>query len=197
LASGRSGRVLIAYGWWDDAVYTLQLARSVDHGASFVRRIADQSDTDTFPGADIRIDRSGTAHLVYEKGSSNPGESTILYKTSPSPYLSWSAEPVRLDENGVNPSAPLLAIGACGRSSVVHATWVQPDMILYTRKVAQAGRRWSHPLKVSRTRSNVVGYHQGGLAAAGAKAFSVFAGETQSFPWPLFGSRVWSGVSCP
>ena len=68
LAAGGSGRVLIAYGWQDDdhPRYTLQVAKSLDHGASFDRQvvIADQSETDGLSGTDIRIDRFGTAHLV-------------------------------------------------------------------------------------------------------------------------------------
>lgn len=96
-----------------------------------------------------------------------------------------------------NPSTPLLAIGVCGQTSVLHATWVESRMIFYARKLAQAGRRWSHPVKLSRRRSDTAGYSQGSLAAAGPKAFSVFAGETGTSLESLFGSRVSSGVSCP
>lgn len=176
----------------------MQVARSADHGASFLYGSADQSESLVFGDPDIKIGPFGTAHLVYAKGS-NPGRA-ILYKYSYAPYRSWNVEPVRLDDElaPTNVGAPRLAVGACGKASVLHATWHgSPSEILYARKVAQPGYAWSEPLKVGTLKN---GIHENGLAAAGPKAFSIFSGRTAPVPqdtWGIAGSRVSSGVTCP
>jgi hypothetical protein len=199
LAAGRKGNVFLAYGWIDEFNNnnTVQVARSADHGASFLYGVADQSNDLSLRDPDIKIGPSGTAHLAYAKGT-NPGIA-ILYKYSYAPYSNWSAEPVRLDDGvpQADVTAPSLAVGACGRASVLHASWVESlKTILYTRKVAQRGYAWSEPLKVGKL--NWVS--RNGLAAAGPKAFSIFSGRTASDPqdkWGTAGSRILSGVTCP
>ena len=114
----------------------------------------------------------------------------------------WSAEPVRFDDDvpQADVRAPHLAVGVCAQASVLHATWVgvsDPSKILYTRRVAQPGYAWSDPLKVGNLKN---GIYTHGVAAAGPKAFSVFAGRTAPDPqnkWGIIGSRVSSGVTCP
>jgi hypothetical protein len=136
---------------------------------------------------DIEIGSSGTAHLAYAQ-EYYPDKRSLLYKYSYAPYSSWSAEPVRLDDvpyGGV--TKPQLAVGASGRASVLHATWSDGPVVLYTRKVAQRGYAWSDPLKVGNKL-----YGSNGLAAAGSKAFSVFGRKTG-----VFGNRISSGVTCP
>jgi hypothetical protein len=206
LAAGRGGNVLVAYGWTDENVhpnYTVQVARSADRGASFTYGIADQSDDFGFSDPDIKIGPSGTAHLVYEE-QHNPG-TAILYKFSLPPYSTWSAAPVRLDDNvpQANLGAPQLAVGTCGQASVLHATWLEslevsdfPSKVLYTRKVARPGSAWSEPLKVGTLKN---GIYTNGLAAAGPKAFSVSLGGPRRTrkKWGIAGSRVSSGVTCP
>jgi hypothetical protein len=218
LAAGRGGTVLVAYGWsqyvYSDQTfnYAVQVARSADNGASFAYGTADRSSTSdpndgslVFREPDIDIGKSGTAHLVYEKGY-NPG-TAVLYKYSFAPYGSWSAE-AELDDDVPQASLFLvrLAVGACGQASVLHVTWLEsldpdpsqfPSKVLYTRRVAQPGWAWSEPLKVGTLKN---GIHTNGLAAAGPKAFSVFSGRTSPEPqnkWGIFGSRVSSGVTCP
>jgi hypothetical protein len=211
LAAGRGGNVFVTYGWERELSagndYTLQVARSADRGASFFYGIADQYSTaDPNDGSlvlsepDIKIGPLGTAHLVYAKGY-NPG-TAILYKFSLQPYSTWSAAPVRLDGDvpQANLRAPHLAVSVCGQASILYATWVEfmdgPSKILYTRRVAQPGYTWSNPLKVGKLNS----VFENGLAAAGAKAFSVFAGRTAPDPqnkWGIAGSRISSGVTCP
>ena len=200
LAAGRAGNVLIAFAWGrlDPPIYKVEVARSADHGASFLYSTADQGEGfGSDPDPDIKIGPFGTAHLVYAKGP-NPGRA-ILYKYSFPPYGSWSAAPVRLDDDVPQAyvGAPRLAVGACGQASILHATYLGdywPNRILYTRKVAQPRYTWSEPLKVG-----VHGIHEHGLAAAGPKAFSIFSGYTAADPqkWGIAGSRVSSGVTCP
>jgi hypothetical protein len=149
LAAGRGGNVLVAYGWNDENVhpfYRVQVARSADRGASFGYGIADQSDDFGLSDPDIKIGPSGTAHLVYEE-QHYPG-TAILYKFSLPPYSTWSAAPVRLDDDvpEANLHAPHLAVSVCGQASILHAIWVQslavsdfPSKVLYTRKVALPG----------------------------------------------------------
>jgi hypothetical protein len=203
LAAGRGGDVVVAYGLdsWDPYFeeeesrhdYTVQVARSVDFGTSFVYGAADGYSTDLPDGSvvlhdpDIKIGRSGTAHLVYGQGGK-----AILYKYSLRSYGTWSAKPVRLDDDvlAANVRAPRIAVSACENTSILHAAWVQSlsgtNRALYTRKVAQPGYRWSRPLKIDKPN---IGTSLSGLAATGAKAFATFSS-------PLFGSRVWSGVTC-
>ncbi len=209
LAAGRGGNVLVAYavGYYLDTGYSyfVEVARSADHGASFLYGIADQGEGYGDSDPDIRIGPFGTAHLVYAK-ELNPGRA-ILYKYSFPPYGSWSAAPVRLDDDVAQAyvGAPRLALGACGQASILHATWREdldlgdysPSEILYTRKVAQPGYTWSEPLKIGDLNDRI---YKNGLAAAGPKAFSVFAGRTSPEPqnkWGIAGSRVSSGVTCP
>jgi hypothetical protein len=211
LAAARKGNVLVAFGYQAgdagyDATYRVYVRRASDHGASVDPGlvIADQSDSSLLSDPDIEIGPSGTAHLVYAKGY-NPG-TAVLYKFSLAPYSTWSAAPVRLDDNvaQANLGAPQLAVGACGQASVLHATWLQslavsdfPSKVLYTRKVARPGYAWSDPLKVGTLKH---GIYTNGLAAAGPKAFSVFSGRTAPDPqnkWGIAGSRVSSGVACP
>jgi hypothetical protein len=211
LAAGRGGNVFVAYGWedgwplYDQSVYTVRVARSADHGASFIYGVADQNDDldNRLRNPDIEIGPSGTAHLVYEE-QHDPG-TAILYKYSYAPYSRWSGEPVRLDDVPyVGLTTPRLAVGTCGKASVLHATWLEsldvsdfPSKVLYARKVARPGYAWSDPLKVGTLKN---GIYTNGLAAAGPKAFSVFAGKTAPDPqnkWGIFGSRVSSGVTCP
>jgi hypothetical protein len=177
------------------------VARSADHGASFLYGVADQSNDLSLRDPDIKIGPSGTAHLVYAKGS-NPG-SAVLYKYSYAPYGNWSAEPVRLDNSvpEANVATPQLAVGACGRASILHATWADllngASKVFYTRKIAQRGYAWSEPLKVGELKN---GIYTNGLAAAGPKAFSIFSGRTAPDPqnkWGIAGSRISSGVTCP
>jgi hypothetical protein len=205
LAAGRSGNVLIAYGWEEyrsDYDSILKVARSTDYGASFIYGNADQySSADGSPALrfpDIKIGASGTAHLVYGKGYG--AEAAILYKFSLPPYRTWSAEPVRLDDDVPEASvtAPHLAVGTCASASILHATWLESlngTKIRYARRIARPGYPWSEPLKVGQL--NRVSEH--GLAAAGARAFSVFSGLTATDPdkWGIVGSRVSSGITCP
>lgn len=206
LAAGRGGNVLIAFAWGlsDPPIYKVEVARSADHGASFLYSTADQGEGfDSDPDPDIRIGPFGTAHLVYAKGP-NPGRA-ILYKYSYAPYSNWNALPVRLDDELVqtNVRAPRLAVSACGKASVLHATWGQsldlgdywPSEIFYTRKVARPGHTWSEPLKIG---TSMDGVWEHRLAAAGPKAFSIFSGETApQRKWGIAGSRVSSGITCP
>lgn len=204
LAAGRRGNVLIAYGWSEVSSsfdFTLQVARSADYGASFLYGTAERYSSSVDDGSlelsqpDIKIGQLGTAHLVYDKGSN-----AILYKYSLPPYNTWSAAPARLDDeiSAAELSEPRLAVGACGQASVLHATWVQnrtgTGNILYTRKVAQTGSAWSDPLKVGKSN-----YRLGGneLAGVGAKAFSIWQASVPPGNSTMFGSRVWSGVTCP
>jgi hypothetical protein len=202
LAAGRGGNVLVAYGlgqYLDTGQsYTVEVARSADHGASFLYGTADQSDGYSYPDPDIKVGPMGTAHLVYAKGE-NPG-AAVLYKYSYAPYSAWSAEPVRLDDGLAQTKvrAPRLAVGACGEASVLHATWLEsdapdywPERILYARKVAQRGYAWSEPLKVA------MNVFSNGLAAAGPKAFSIFGRRTGLNQSGILGSRISSGVTCP
>jgi hypothetical protein len=206
LAAGRDGNVFVAYGWDEELSdghdYTLRVARSADRGASFVYGVADQSDGlySRLSNPDIEIGPLGTAHLVYAK-EDYPTSKAILYKYSYAPYSRWSGEPVRLDDVPyVGLTTPRLAVGACGRASVLHATWVEylsdngPSNVLYTRRIAQRGYTWSDPLKVGKL-NNII--FENGLAALGAKAFSVFSGRTSPKKWGMFGSRISSGVTCP
>jgi hypothetical protein len=110
----------------------VQVARSANHGASFLYGTADQYSTaDPNDGMlvlrepDIEIGPLGTAHLVYAMGY-NPG-SAVLYKYSFPPYSTWSAESVQLDDSAPQASLglPRLAVGACGQTSVLHATWAE------------------------------------------------------------------------
>lgn len=205
LAAGQGGTVLLAYGWSEilsDYRFAVQVARSADHGATFLYGSAAQRSAATDTGRlvlsqpDIGIGRLGTAHLVYNRG----GEA-ILYKYSLPPYRTWSATPTRLDTgiSAAELSAPRLAVGACGPASILHASWVQngtgSGAILYARKVGQTGHGWSDPLAVGSSSARLGGNQ---IAGAGPKAFSVWA----AFSGPvgnstLFGSRVWSGVTCP
>lgn len=205
LAAGQGGTVLLAYGWSEilsDYRFALEVARSTDHGATFLYGTAAQRSAATDTGRlvlrqpAIGIGPLGTAHLVYNRG----GEA-ILYKYSLPPYRTWSATPARLD-TGISAgelSAPQLAVGACGRASILHASWVQnrtgSGTILYARKVAQTGHGWSDPLAVG-TSSVRLGGNQ--IAGAGPKAFPVWAAFSGTAGnSTLFGSRVSSGVTCP
>lgn len=209
LAAGRKGDVFVSYGieeYLSGFIYRLQVARSADHGASFLYGTADQysstrrDESLVLSQPDIKIGPSGTAHLVYGKG----GEA-ILYKYSFPPYRTWSAEAVRLDDDipGAIARSPRLAVSACGGAGVLHATWLealegsQPSEINYTRKVARPGYDWSEPLRVGGLKH---GIYEHGLAAAGAKAFSVFSGRTApegEDRWGTFGTRISSGITCP
>ena len=204
LAAGRNGTVLVAYGWGypsDRLPNALQVARSSDHGATFTYGLADQYPSDggiSLRKPVIEIGPLGTAHLVYRKQDYPASE--ILYKFSLPPYSAWSAAPVRLDddagETGYLP--PQLAVGSCGSAGVLHVTWVtRNSQVLYSRKLARSGYRWSEPLTVGSLKGDI---YRSGLAAAGARAFSIFSGSTTAVPptrWAIAGSRVWSGITCP
>lgn len=59
---------------------------------------------------------------------------------------------MRLDDAAPNTDvrSSQLAVGVCGQTSVLHATWVEShkktDQVLYTRRVARPGYSWSRPL---------------------------------------------------
>lgn len=204
LAAGRHGNVFVAYGWSEvpsSFIYRLQVARSTDHGNSFLYRTADEYSSATSDGSllltqpDIAIGLLGTAQLVYNKGSE-----AILYKYSVPPYKTWSAMPARLDDDvsAAELSAPRLAVGACGAASILHASWAEnrpgTGRIVYTRKVAQPGYAWSDPLTVGRSNRRLGGSD---LVGAGAKAFSIWEKFESAGNLVIFGSRVASGVTCP
>jgi hypothetical protein len=128
LAARGSGNAFVAYGWekyvYPNYNYTVQVARSANHGASFLYGTADQYSTaDPNDGMlvlrepDIEIGPLGTAHLVYAMGY-NPG-SAVLYKYSFPPYSTWSAESVQLDDSAPQASLglPRLAVGAWDRQA--------------------------------------------------------------------------------
>jgi hypothetical protein len=210
LAAGRRANVLVAYGWgyWlQDNTFldTLRVAKSTDHGASFTYVTADQYNSNdgsiTLRDPDIEIGRRGTAHIVYRKN--DYPTSVILYKYSLPPYGAWSTEPVRL--NDAVPELelydPNLALGRCGDTSVLHATWgTSASKVIYTRRVARPGYAWTDPLTVGELKGGQYGIFANGLAAAGPRAFSIFSGRTTPDPpgrWGIAGSRVWSGITCP
>jgi hypothetical protein len=62
--------------------------------------------------------------------------------------------------------------------------------------VAQRGYTWSDPLNIG-TFPVKYGIYTNGIAAAGAKAFSVFSGRPAPDKWGIAGSRISSGVTCP
>lgn len=205
LAAGRDGVVLISYSYfiYGDAAstYSVHLANSSDHGASFMDIIADQhnvgdDNSGELDRPDVKIAPLGIAHLVYAKG-----RNSILYKYSAPPYKNWSAMPVRLDGNvaQVALTDPYVAIGACGQASVLSVIWMErrnnAGRVLYTRKVAKNGYAWSRPLKVGASSNQLNG---DALAAAGSRAISLWSIFPKSAnDWSVFGSPISSGVACP
>ena len=216
MAAGRSGHVLVAYGLYlgyPSFSETVQVARSADHGASFVYGTADRygatdDGSTVLSQPDIEIGPKGTAHLVYGKGENyfSAIPEAILYKYSVPPYETWRAAPIVLADNAgdlnIKLSNPRLAATACGQATVLHASWVEngtddANNIFYTRKLLQrdGGHVWSNPLKVGTSKHEV---RQNELVGAGGKAFSSW----ETFPvsannWSIFGSCIWSGISCP
>lgn len=205
LAAGNKGNVLIAYGWreyYPKPSFTVRIARSADQGATFATGIAAQSGTLQLSTPDIRIGPAGTAHLVYTRGPDYPpGGEAVLYKFSSPPYATWSAAAARLDDgdSGVTRSSAHIAAGTCGRTSVLHTTWLENrtggGAVLYTRKLAQTGHVWSPPLPVG---AAAAALDRNSIAAAGPKAFTVWQTRPAAADdWAIVGSRINSGVACP
>lgn len=202
VAAGGEGTIIIAYvldSWQPGHAelehdYTLQIAKSSDYGASFAYGTIDRFSSNGFAGLSdplITIAPRGLARLVYVKE-----EAAILYKKSPPPYDNWRAKPVRLNPKmpGESVGSPRLAVGVCGNTNILHAAW-RGSATFYTRKIALPGYRWSRPLQISPgfPGSSI------GLTAAGAEAFAVSNFVYFHYAWwtRLYGSRVWSGVTCP
>lgn len=207
LAAGSKGSVLIAYGWseyYPEPSFTVRIARSADQGATFATGTAAQNGVLQLSTPDIRIGPAGTAHLVYTRGPDYPpGDEAVLYRYSSPPYATWSATAVRLDhgDSGVIRSSAHIAAGPCGKTSVLHATWLENPAsggggaVLYTRKLAQTGHVWSRPLPVG---AAAAALDRNSIAAAGPGAFAVW----QTVPaaadnWTIVGSRINAGIACP
>lgn len=200
-ALGRGGVILVARAFWNNGGpgTAIFVGKSTDSGTTIAYNVADSDSELWLDDPDIKIGAAGTAQLVYRKGDG------IFYKFSLPPYDTWSAEPVRLDEQNPrgSPTEPRLALGACAGSSVLHVTWVErlnaaKGGVFYSRKVARPGYPWSQPLKIGTfAQGEWYEFVESDLAAAGPRAFSVFTG----YPTPpqimhVGGSRVSSGVTC-
>lgn len=200
-ALGRGGVILVARAFWIDGGpgTAIFVGKSTDSGTTIAYNVADSDSGLWLDDPDIKIGAAGAAQLVYRKGNG------IFYKFSLPPYDTWSAEPVRLDEQNPqgSPTEPRLALGDCAESSVLHVTWLErlnatKGGVFYTRRLARTGSPWSQPLKIGAfVQGEWYDLAESDLAAAGPNAFSVVTG----YPPPpqksgIIGSRVSSGVTC-
>ncbi len=208
VAAGSEGNTIVAYGLdsWEPGYrelthdYALQIAKSTDYGASFVYGTVDRFTSNLLESEglydpDIIIARGGMARVVYvERGEA------ILYKISRPPYDKWSDKPGRLnpDVTGAGVGSPSLAVGDCGSTNILHAVWSdRVNGTLYTRKIALPGYRWSQPLQIAEIKYGFAG--SGAITTSGAEGFALYSNVMGRplYTTDIFGSWVWSGVTCP
>lgn len=220
VAAGASADLIVAWHLNNgpDRPGPIEARRSTDHGKTFGSVITAVDRLDYYENywtdLSVRIDASGTAHMVYNHLSTDDGID-IHYTRSRPPYSTW-AEPMPLQKAlpGHRQTAPALTLEAGEHTDVLHVMWADASLKIdgagkwdyyYTRKLAAPRLGWSPAIRISDKPSLQFGYlwrygpHENALAAAGGKAFAIWAdrrtvADVYNPESNIYGTRIRSGV---